>query len=207
FVGEFLPVAGVGGDQAGVPGEVVHGLARGGQLGERRLVRRSAGGGVVGPAGRRDRRVGRPLHAGGGGGHPPGLLRPLAGPAGGPGGGPGPPGGPPAPRAPPGRPPPPAPPRPRRPAPGPARPTPPPAPCSGGGTSPIGRPRPAAPPAPARRPGSAARPPRRRWRTRSVCCGPSPMPSSRSSPARRGTAGLASWHRSAGLQTPWRRPR
>ena len=42
--------------------------------------------------------------------------------------------------------------------------------------------------APARRPGSAARRPRSRWPSRSAGCGPSPAPSSRSSPARRAPA-------------------
>ena len=43
-------------------------------------------------------------------------------------------------------------------------------------------------PGPARPPGSAARPPQRRWRTRSGGCGPSPVPSSRSSPVRHAPA-------------------
>ena len=46
-------------------------------------------------------------------------------------------------------------------------------------------------PAPARRPGSAARPRRSRWPSRSGGCGPSPAPSSRSSPARRAPASSA----------------
>ena len=44
-------------------------------------------------------------------------------------------------------------------------------------------------PPPARRSGTAARRPRSRWPSRSAGCGPSPAPSSRSSPARRAPSG------------------
>ena len=53
-------------------------------------------------------------------------------------------------------------------------------------------------PAPARRPGSAAGRPRGRWPSRSAGCGPSPAPSSRSSPARLAPDRSASAARRAG---------
>ena len=76
----------------------------------------------------------------------------------------------------------------RRPGPRPARPPPPPAPGSAGRTSAAGSPAAAGGPAPARRPGTAARPRRTRWPSRTGGRGPSPAPSSRSSPARRAAA-------------------
>jgi hypothetical protein len=79
LVGESPGVVGAGDDQPGVPGEVVHGPPRGFEPGARPLVRQPPGGEVVGPADRRDRRIGRPLHAIGVIGHSPGLVGPFAG--------------------------------------------------------------------------------------------------------------------------------
>ena len=86
-----------------------------------------------------------------------------------------------------------------------------PAPCSAARTSAAGSRPTAGTPAPARRPGSAARPRRSRWPSRSGGCGPSPAPSSRSSPARRAPAcvslrrlGAAGWPRSTAAPRPSR---
>jgi hypothetical protein len=79
LVGKSLSVAVAGSDQPGVPGEFLHGRPGGGQLGERLLGRRPAGGEVLGPADCRHRRVGRALHAVGVIRDVPGLLGPLAG--------------------------------------------------------------------------------------------------------------------------------
>ena len=64
-------------------------------------------------------------------------------------------------------------------------------PCSAGRTCGSGNAPTAGTPAPPRRPGNAARPSRSRWPSRSAGRGPSPAPSSRSSPARRCTRPLS----------------